>query len=77
MSDFEIISQIINEIDEDLDKADKNKLKALIESEARKRNLDENILNFLSEETELKDFVKAFKDACNIQICFLIDVTGR
>lgn len=74
--DFNTLSDIIDEIEKGLGEIDQIKLKKILVDEARKNKLDTHIISYLTDETELSHFVRAFKDALNIQICFLIDTTA-
>lgn len=76
MTDFENLSDIVEEICKDLGKNDSERLDQLIKSRYKQRYLANPLLNFLTNETELNRFVTAFQDAQNIQICFIIDVTS-
>lgn len=74
MSDLTIIDEIIKDID--IKNYSQDELRKHFENEGRKKKLSENVMNYLLAESDLKRFVTEFQRARNVQICFMIDVTG-
>lgn len=73
-SEFEILSQIVQELEKDL--KGQHDWKRALKNELKRQMLSESLIKHLSDETEIKNFIEAFKDSRNLQICFIIDVTG-
>jgi hypothetical protein len=75
-SDFELLKQIVNEIEKDLKNTKNFNFEKALQNEFKQRKWSLSLLEHLKNEEELKNFIDAFKDAQNLQICFLIDVTA-
>lgn len=75
-SEFQLLTQLVEELDKDLSSSNKLNFKKALKDELGRQNLSTSLLEHLKDERELKSFIDAFKDARNLQICFLIDVTG-
>lgn len=75
-SGFNVLSDLIEELNSDLGETEYKMVKKMLDDKMIKSKLNTEILDYLKDYTEMKRFVSAFKDACNIQICFIIDITG-
>lgn len=74
-SEFELLAQIVDEIEKDLKNTKNLNLIKALQNELRRRNQTSSLIEHIKNDEELKRFIDAFKDACKIQICFIIDIT--
>lgn len=65
--------QIVDKLEQELKNCEY--LKRALKDESFRQNLSTSLLDHLKCESELKTFIDYFKDARNLQICFIIDVT--
>lgn len=76
MSEFEVVRDLVDAIESGIGSANADRLRRLLENRAHSSSINKELMDYLADETELNHFVEAFKDARNLQICFIIDITG-
>jgi hypothetical protein len=77
MSDLRILQDAIDELTEaEKTSLGNDKLQRILLSKLRAKNCDQAIIDCVASETDISKMITTFKDAANIQICFLVDVTG-
>lgn len=70
----ELLSIVINDLE--INDYDNEELKKRILDAAKSKSIDLPTILSLQNETRLQDLINALKDAKNLEICFLIDITG-
>ena len=77
MTDLRILQDAIDELTETEKNAFGNeKLQRFLLNKLKAKNCDQAIIDCVASETDMSKMISALKDSANIQICFLVDVTG-
>ena len=77
MADIRILYDAIEELTKDGKTVlDDKQLKSLLIDKLRTKRCDQAIIDCVAQETDMSKMISALKDSANIQICFVVDVTG-